>query len=390
MHRQPREPGAIPCSDGGQPRARHNVSQPASTPEPVLARLRRRDGPSHASRPRAAGPRRGGLSVAGNTARLYRIEALIRARGHVSFRALQDELEVSPATLKRDLEYLRSRMGAPIEYDRDVNGYRFGRASAGPRHELPGLWFDESELHALLTAQQLLAGLDSEGLLSRHLQPLLDRIQHLLASGGGTEAAERINQRVKIVTALRRPVPSRFFERVSAALLSRRRLRLRYLTRGRGEVSERDVSPQRLVHYRNTWYLDAWCHRATALRRFALDAVQQAQVLDSAAQEVPMSQVQAEMDGGYGIYAGGEQRWATLVFNPQAAQWASREEWHPEQRGRWLDDGSYELRLPYVDDTELVMDVLRQGDQVRVVAPPELIRTVARRLAAAAGLYPAS
>ena len=103
-----------------------------------------------------------------------------------------------------------------------------------------------------------------------------------------------------------------------------------------------------------------------------------------------MSQVQAEMDGGYGIYAGGEQRWATLVFNPQAAQWASREEWHPEQRGRWLDDGSYELRLPYVDDTELVMDVLRQGDQVRVVAPPELIRTVARRLAAAAGLYPAS
>jgi predicted DNA-binding transcriptional regulator YafY len=301
---------------------------------------------------------------------------------------LQDELEVSPATLKRDLEYLRSRMGAPIEYDRDVNGYRFGRASAGPRHELPGLWFDESELHALLTAQQLLAGLDSEGLLSRHLQPLLDRIQHLLASGGGTEAAERINQRVKIVTALRRPVPSRFFERVSAALLSRRRLRLRYLTRGRA-VSERTPA-QRLVHYRNTWYLDAWCHRATALRRFALDAVQQAQVLDSAAQEVPMSQVQAEMDGGYGIYAGGEQRWATLVFNPQAAQWASREEWHPEQRGRWLDDGSYELRLPYVDDTELVMDVLRQGDQVRVVAPPELIRTVARRLAAAAGLYPAS
>jgi predicted DNA-binding transcriptional regulator YafY len=202
--------------------------------------------------------------MAGNTARLYRIEALIRLRGHVSLRTLMDELEVSSATLKRDLEYLRSRLGAPIEYDADVNGYRFGKAYAGPRHELPGLWFDEAELYSLLTAQQLLAGLDSEGLLSRHLQPLLDRIQHLLASGGGREAAERITQRVKIVTALRRPVPSRFFERVSSALLSRRRVHLRYLTRGRGEVSERDVSPQRLVHYRNTWYLDAWCHRAHA------------------------------------------------------------------------------------------------------------------------------
>jgi predicted DNA-binding transcriptional regulator YafY len=224
--------------------------------------------------------------MAGNTARLYRIEALIRSRGHASFRTLQEALEVSPATLKRDLEYLRSRLGAPIEYDRDLNAYRFGKGYTGPRHELPGLWFDESELYSLLTAQQLLTGLDSDGLLSRHLQPLLDRIQHCWASGGGHEAAERITQRVKIVTALRRAVPGRFFERISSALLTRRRLHLRYLTRGRGgEVSERDVSPQRLVHYRNTWYLDAWCHRANALRRFALDAVQQAQVLETAAQD---------------------------------------------------------------------------------------------------------
>ena len=325
--------------------------------------------------------------MAGHTERLYRIEALIRARGHVSFQTLLDELEVSPATLKRDLEFLRSRMGAPIEYDRDVNGYRFGKGYAGPRHELPGLWFDEAELYSLLTAQQLLAGLDADGLLSRHLQPLLDRIQHLLASGEGADAAERITDRVKIVAALRRPVPSRFFERVSAALLSRKRMHLRYLTRGRGEVSEREVSPQRLVHYRNTWYLDAWCHRVDALRRFALDAVQQAQVLDTKAKDVPMKRVRAEMDAGYGIYAAGRQRWAVLLFSAQAAQWASHEEWHPEQQGRWLQDGSYELRLPYADDTELVMDVLRQGDQVRVLAPPALVQAVQARLLAAAAQY---
>ena len=325
--------------------------------------------------------------MAGHTARLYRIETLIRSRGCVSFQTLRDELEVSPATLKRDLEYLRSRMGAPIEYDRDANGYRFGRAYAGPRHELPGLWFDEAELYSLLTAQQLLAGLDTDGLLSRHLQPLLDRIHHLLGSGEGTEAADRIIKRVKIVNALRRPVPSRFFERVSAALLSRQRLQLRYLTRGRGEVTEREVSPQRLVHYRNTWYLDAWCHRVDALRRFALDAIERAQVLDTKARAVAMKRVEEAMDAGYGIYAGGEPRWAVLVFKPQAAMWASREEWHPGQQGHWLADGSYEMRLPYVDDTELVMDVLRQGEQVRVVAPPDLVRAVKKRLQAAAAMY---
>ena len=337
--------------------------------------------------------------MANNTARLYRIETLIRARGHVSFKTLLDELEVSPATLKRDLEYLRSRMGAPIEYDRDVNGYRFGSAAhTGTRHELPGLWFDEAELYSLLMAQQLLAGLDSDGLLSRHLQPLLDRIHELLKSGtaaageAGSEAtAERLMKRVKIVSALRRPVPSRHFERVSTALLARQRLQLRYLTRARREVGEREVSPQRLVHYRNTWYLDAWCHRVDELRRFALDAIEEATVLEGkAARDVAMKKVQEAMDAGYGIYAGGTQRWAVLRFDAQAAQWASREEWHPAQQGHWLVDGRFELRLPYVDDTELVMDVLRQGAQVQVLSPPELVRAVRQRLAAAAALYGAA
>ncbi len=240
--------------------------------------------------------------MANNTARLYRIEALIRSRGHVSMRTLLDELAVSPATLKRDLEYLRSRMGAPIEYDAAARGYRFASAAAsGERHELPGLWFDEAELYSLLTAQQLLAGLDTDGLLSRHLQPLLDRIHQLLGSGGGADAAGRLTARIKVVTALRRPVPSRFFERVSAALLQRRRLHLRYLTRGRGEVGERDVSPHRLVHYRNTWYLDAWCHRVDALRRFALDAIEEAEVLDAKAKPMAMKHIEAQMDAGYGI-----------------------------------------------------------------------------------------
>jgi predicted DNA-binding transcriptional regulator YafY len=147
------------------------------------------------------------------------------------------------------------------------------------------------------------------------------------------------------------------------------------------------VSPQRLVHYRNTWYLDAWCHSAGSLRRFALDAIEDASVLDAAAKELAMADVEAEMDCGYGIYAGGKQRWAVLLFDRQAAQWASREEWHPLQEGCWLADGQFEMRLPYVDQTELLMDVLRQGDQVKVLAPAALVAAVAQRLTAAANRY---
>jgi predicted DNA-binding transcriptional regulator YafY len=155
------------------------------------------------------------------TARVYKIEMLIRNRGHVSFQALLDELEVSPATLKRDLDYLKDQLGAPIEYDRFLNGYRFGEEYPRPEARAAGLWFSERELYSLLMAHQLLSELDSEGVISRHLQPLLDRIHQML--GTGEADAKALLKRVKIIGSAKRPVSSQFFELVGEALLKRRR-----------------------------------------------------------------------------------------------------------------------------------------------------------------------
>jgi predicted DNA-binding transcriptional regulator YafY len=320
------------------------------------------------------------------TARVYKIEMLIRNRGHVSFQALLSELEVSPATLKRDLDYLKDRLGAPIVYDRFLNGYKFGEEFRGQKHELPGLWFSERELYSLLMAHQLLSELDADGVISRHLQPLLERIHQML--GPDEVDAKSLLKRVRIINAARRPVPGKFFELVVDALLNRRRIRMRYLTRSRAETSERDVSPQRMVHHKNTWYLDGWCHRTDSLRRFSLDAIEHAELLDTKAKEVAAKTLEAEMDGGYGIYAGAKRHWAKLVFGAQAAQWVSREEWHPEQRGEWLADGSFELQIPYIDETEIAMDILRHGSQVRVQSPESLVKRVASQLESAAEQYP--
>lgn len=301
----------------------------------------------------------------GKTERFYKIEMLIRNRGCVGFDALLKELEVSPATLKRDLQYLRDRLNAPIEYDRLENGYRLVESTQGDRHELPGLWFSENELYSLLTAHRLLDGLDAEGLLRRQLQPMLERIHQLL--GSGASEPKELMRRVKIVGSARRPVANRFFESMGTALTKRRRVAMLYLTRGRETRSRREVSPQRLVHYRSTWYLDAWCHQSEGLRRFALDAVEEAAVLETSAIELPLELIEAELDAGYGIFGGGAVQWAALHFTAAAARWVSHEEWHPEQRVAWLADGSFRLEVPYTDATELAMDVLRHGDQVKVL-----------------------
>jgi predicted DNA-binding transcriptional regulator YafY len=319
------------------------------------------------------------------TERFYKIELLIRNRGCVGFEALQAELQVSRATLMRDLQYLRERLDAPIVFDRLDNGYRFSGSTRGRAHQLPGMWFSDKEIHALLTMHQLIQGLEAEGVLGRHLQPLLDKLHGLL--GSNDVAARELMQRVNIVAAARRPVNARFFELIGSALLERRRVELLYFTRGRGSESLREVSPQRLTHYRNTWYLDAWCHRSHGLRRFALDAVRDASVLAQPAKTVALSTVKAELDGGYGVFSGRKLKWAVLRFSAEAALWVATEQWHPQQQTRWLTDGCLELRLPYADSTELSMDVLRHGDQVRVLAPKALATQVAERLQRAAGQY---
>lgn len=321
------------------------------------------------------------------TERFYKIERLIRGRGCVAFDTLLAELEVSRATLKRDLQYLRERLDAPIVYDRLDNGYRFTGDSRERTHELPGLWFSDREIHALLTMHQLIQGLEAQGMLGRHLQPLLDKLHGLL--GSGDVSPDELVRRINIVTAARRPVNERFFECVGHALLGRRRIELHYFTRGRAVESRREVSPQRLTHYRNTWYLDAWCHRSDAMRRFALDAVRDAHELPRRAKEVPLAQVRAELDGGYGVFAGRRLKWATLEFSADAARWVGTEQWHPKQQSARLEDGRLHLRLPYADSTELAMDILRHGDQVRVLAPAELADEVAHRLRRAARLYDA-
>ncbi|HEX2009465.1 MAG TPA: HTH domain-containing protein, partial [Roseateles sp.] len=184
------------------------------------------------------------------TERFYKIEMLIRSRECVSFATLLEALEVSPATLKRDLQYLRERLDAPIEYDASANGYRFGQQWRGQQHELPGVWFNESELHALLTMHQLLSGLDEDGILSRHLQPMFDKLTGML--GADAEEAQEITRRIKLISTARRRVASEHFETVGSAVVQRRRLAIAYRKRGKGggTVSRREVSPQRLVHYR--------------------------------------------------------------------------------------------------------------------------------------------
>ena len=316
--------------------------------------------------------------------RFYKIDQLLKERKVVRFSQLMEILGTSRAGVKRDLAYMRDRFNAPIEYDREANGYRFGAPRSGPRYELPGLWFNASEVLALLTTLRMLGELQP-GMLEGQIEPLRERLRSIL--GSGDHSWQEVQERIRIFQPGRREGSPIHFSTIAAAVLKRSRLWIRHYNRKEDRETEREVSPQRLVHYRDNWYLDAWCHLRNDLRSFAVDAIRDAELRDTRAKEIPAAELDAHLGAGYGIFAGRDIQWATLKFTPEAARWVSAQQWHPKQRAKVEKDGSYVLEVPYSEDRELLMEILKFGPDVEVLAPDVLRKKVSASLREAAKRY---
>ena len=309
--------------------------------------------------------------------RIYRIDQLLKDRKSISFDDLKDKLEISRATLKRDIAYMRDRLNVPIIFDRDLNGYRLDKAEDA-QHELPGLWFNAEEIYALMTMQHLLNNIDAGGILSPHIKPLLSRLTELLEATNDSQ--EQLQKRIKVETIGARKFDLTYFQAIGSCLLKRKRLVMDYLGRGRNELTTREISPQRLVYYKDNWYLDAWCHTKEDIRSFAIDAIKRVEILETKAIDVSETKLNEELGSGYGIFSGKEVKWATLKFTPERARWTASERWHSKQIGKFLDDGTYELKVPYSKEPELIIDIMKYGPDVEVVEPKELRKAVQENL----------
>jgi predicted DNA-binding transcriptional regulator YafY len=249
---------------------------------------------------------------------------------------------------------------------------------------MPGLWFSPEELVSLLTIQRLIEQLEP-GLVGLKLRPLQKKLTELLKAKGLGEA--EIARRVRMTSAGKREMEIKAFEQVALATISRKQIKLTHLNRQRAERVARTISPQELVHYRDNWYVDAWCHLRKGIRSFGLDAIENVQILDVAAYEVDTTELRKVTQASYGIFSGQPTGWAVLRFTPHRAQWVESEVWHPEQISAVEPDGSYLLKVPYSDDRELLGDILRFGADVQVLEPKELRAKVQKTLLEAVGKY---
>ena len=261
---------------------------------------------------------------------------------------------MSRASVKRDLEYMRSRFNAPIEYDREANGYRFGKPRSGPRYELPGLWFNAAEAHALLTMLQLLAepaARPARAATSRRCRAPARDPRHRRASlEGHREAHPHLPAR-----AARRATAAHFGV-VAAALLKRRAC-------GSATTTARTTARPSARSRRSAWCTTAttgtstrYCHLRDDLRSFAVDAIREARAARHAREGNPgRASSTSTSAAATASSPARDVQWATLRFTPEAARWVSAQNWHPKQRvarreGRQLRARASVRRRPRAGD----------------------------------------
>jgi predicted DNA-binding transcriptional regulator YafY len=285
---------------------------------------------------------------------------------------IEAELGISRATVYRDLMFLRDVLGAPlenvgVESGQSESRWRYARDQAAP-FELPGIWLSPEELYALVLTRQVVAGRgdEDESLLAHALDSMQTRIQRQLGA-----KAENL-RRLRVIRHNPRQVNQAVFRAVTLGTLERKQLQISYRARSTEEPTERTIHPQRLIHYRDNWYVDALDNTRSALRSFALDRMNMVRVLDAACTEVPDADLSAELTPGYGIFSGPAKSVATIIFSKHAARWAAEERWHSQQKSEFLADGRYQLKVPYASARELLMDVLRYGPDAEIVSPVAL------------------
>lgn len=292
-------------------------------------------------------------------------------------------LECSKSTLHRAINALKDNLNAPIVFDTEAGGYRYDRTGSGETYELPGLWFSPIELQALAIMRRLLKDAGG-GLLEEHLSALSKRLDELTKH-------QRLNlgeaaSRLRFPSIAARPA-GKAFDAVASATLQRKKLWIEYHARSTNERTERTISPQRIAHYRETWYLDAWDEDRNALRSFSIDRILRATTLDEPAFDVAEAELDDHYASAYGIFGGKADKVAVLHFSAEGAKWVADEKWHPKQESAWLPDGRYELRIPYKEPRELVMDIMRHGANIEVISPPDLREQIRQELKASLQQY---
>ncbi len=298
-------------------------------------------------------------------------------------RILEELAPCNRSTFHRTRAFLESVLKAPIVFDKKTGGYRYANDTQAP-FELPGLWFTSEEIEGLFFLESTLTNLQP-GFVNDTLSTLRDRFAPILKAQ--KISSEAWNKGFRIIPMANRKVDESIFRTVVEAVLRSRQIEISYRKLGSEEFTTRTISPFTLLRYRDNWYVDAHCHLRDTLRSFALSRIVHARILRTRVTRPDRDALDRHFCDSYGIFCGEANSIAVIRFTGIAAKEVPHEEWHPRQTGKLEEDGSYLLSVPVGNPTELIMDVMRWGEEAEIIEPEDLRNKIALRLKSAAEKY---
>lgn len=312
--------------------------------------------------------------------RIFHLHQRLCRQAPVTTKVLAQENECSERTIMRDVEKMRDRLGAPIEWDPAANTYRYSR----PCDTLPMVKLEHTETLALSLVAKAVDATHAPG-LGDSVASALAKLTPLL---GGAVSFPLASLRSVIAAPLAIERDEfRHFEPLVKAALQRRATRLLYAKPEAHAAESHLVHPLLLAQLGDRWTLIAHDPAKSALRHFLLVRLREVEVTATLFKPPSGFDADAHLAGCIGRYAGNEKHEVRIALRGAAAAHARDSAWHSSQRNTTLPDGRTEIALQLNNLVDILQIVLRCGDQAEVLSPAPLREKVRQTLAAALRVY---
>jgi predicted DNA-binding transcriptional regulator YafY len=314
---------------------------------------------------------------------MMRLHAALKARRFPNCQKIGAELEVSAKTIQRDIDFMRYRLGLPIDY----HPQEFGFYYTEPVTAFPNIEVSEGEIAALLVAQKALAQYEGTP-FERPLQSAFRKLTNGLndrVSFSWTDLEDAISFR----SAGASVADIELFEIVSKGVLRSVELEFEYRKLSSSDYEPRRARPYHLGCLEQQWYLFAEDLERKQLRTFALPRMRKVRLTAKGFRRPADFSIAQVLSGSFGVHSAGKTQRIRVQFDSFAARLVGERKWHESQRVREKADASIILELDLGGLEEIQRWILSWGKHARVLAPKELATRVREEATAIAKLYSA-
>jgi predicted DNA-binding transcriptional regulator YafY len=299
--------------------------------------------------------------------RIYFIDRKIASGNYPSTRQLAEEYEVGTATISRDIEFLRDRMGAPIEYDSRRRGYYYSEKD----YRLPGAFSRPEDMLALGMVKSLITLYQDTPLYSAS-KGLLDTITAPLIAGEGPEISW-YEDRIVVPPVAAAPVSGKVWDTITTGLRENRIIAFEYLGLNDEKYLPRRVRPYQLLFDNGLWFLYGYAEERRAPRIFSLPRIKDT-LLTGDFFKLPADFDYRENNGDsrFGIFAGGKKQQYRIALYEEAIPWVMDRRWAADQRIETKGDRCI-VSFSSAQFNKVLEWVLSQGCAAKPLEPEELV-----------------